>query len=1280
MASRLASGELAIDSLIPEGFDDLQLDAPEPVQIEVKSRQEHLGRFPVGIAASHIVDAWLRHTDRFGTTKRLVVVLEQGIVGWDGAPEDHLVEIPVARLVEEVDRLDASLAARVASQGRPSTVVDELKIGTTLLICSWDDLIAETERHLELVVKNLPKAALGVICRELQSIVAAAVDANAEAGFEARTGLDRTGLVDKINSLAELIDLNSIENALVQGICSPLNRQPIAIGDAYYEGVSTQPGHVAAGLVVPRPDLVEQVMASLEMKRPVLLVGPSGVGKSAVLWTLPFALPGILWFGVHRMSDDDLPHMVRLLKAYRPSTGAPVGLLVDAVGTGDLDGWSRLGKAVAAIPGVFLVGSARREDLFSLGALADCTIVPVSLDEDAAAAIHSGLIRRGATNVPHWQEAFEQAHGLTLEFTHLLTQGKRLSDVLSDQVADRVRGGRSLELHVLALVATADSWSASIPIVDLEAGAGASSPELRAALERLVKEHLLVEHGGVVGGIHQIRSRAIVDVIHRIPPPELKATVESVLKMLHGPALSRFLYEVLRDVPALEEPILHALEGLAQDDVESLVACLRGLEMLDFYRHASAWAEIAERHDLPSAIRPLVCQFAIAGIDVPGIFPDHVRNATAEMASLPVQSAMKDALLERVGLDRLASDLASATNADVCLRLLRAVRLTSIDWRPLLTALKPESPLLDALQGWSLPAFGDCVAGARDVSPDLARAFVDAAGGTEGVLRRFRDSDPWIRELQVAFVECELVGVARFLYISESEQGDARERAVEIGQLLLRTLPDISKVDVKAVLPGGRALEIGGIEYGSSGLLRQYDHHPGAIGWNQDRIRLVQSLFSTNETERLAQAAGLLDELAKLVRDFGNAFVRSRGDTDDPKALFKRRSALDAKGRLLPPRLGTSPFSDENRVELGDSLSALVTEVCDKVLPRLGNTEQHKAVSAYIGNTVLRTYVPEVREQPWRLLGFLDPPLALDELSTGLSDIVAVLTEISAGPDSVRKVINAGRSGTAQRALSRAAEKSRRWTRRRVQERRRAMTTALRSTGLTVDVIWSDGDPLKSGVSNFAINVPVESLADWPAVLGGIVPKLEDLRVPGESPLLVPLLKGRSVVPCAKKLITKLWPAIGLGEFEHLLPPPLDQRLTTPVIDAHSALQVCSGISTLSREGGLPDQVGNFLERTLNDYNDATAEIRSLEDSNVLIAGIVDWLIEIGERVAGEFSGEIEAGTFAASMTEGNLGDGSADADALQGVLTLSLQWDSDPASAVALFESLEKQTNGAPL
>ena len=172
-----------LDGIVPEGFDDLQLDADEPVQVEVKSRQGRLGSFPVGAAASHIVDAWLRHVDRFGTGRRLIVVLEQGIRGWENSPEQPVIEIPLPHLIENVDGLEASLAAEVASRGWPPTVARDMQPGTALLICSWDGLIADIERHIGLVV-NLPTAALGVVARTLQVMVANAVDANAEAKFE----------------------------------------------------------------------------------------------------------------------------------------------------------------------------------------------------------------------------------------------------------------------------------------------------------------------------------------------------------------------------------------------------------------------------------------------------------------------------------------------------------------------------------------------------------------------------------------------------------------------------------------------------------------------------------------------------------------------------------------------------------------------------------------------------------------------------------------------------------------------------------------------------------------------------------------------------------------------------------------------------------------------------------------------------------------------------------------------------------------------------------------
>ena len=1237
----------------------------------MKSRQDRLGPFPVGVAANHIVDAWIRHSGRFGTERRLVVVLERGVAGLESDPDRTLTELPIAEMTGEVDGLGDALAARLASQEQASAALESLKIGTTVVVCSWDDLTAATERHVERVV-TLPPAALRRIAVGLRSMVADAVDANAEATFESRTGLDRTCLVNEINGTAELIDLESIEHALTQGICGSVDKEPIGSGDAYYEGVSTQPGHVGAGLVVPRPDLLSDVLAGLEMNQAVLLAGPSGVGKSAVLWTLPFACPGVLWFRVHRASDADLPHLVRLLHAYGASPKTPVGLLVDAVGRGDLEGWSRLRQSVAAVPGALLVGTARSEDLFSLGDLSDCRVVKVSLDEKAASTIHAGLTRRGATTAPYWREAFEQSHGLTLEFTHLLTHGSRLEKVLGDQIADRVREDRALELSILARVAAADRWSVSVPIEELESALDSGPTELRTALERLKDEHLLVERDGVLTGVHQIRSRGIVDVVHKTPPPLLEETAVSVVAMLRGPALSRFVYELLREVPTLEAPLLGALEGLVHGDVERLAASLRALELLDFYRQASAWAEVADRHDIPLAHRPLVLQFAIAGIELSDVFPDQLRHAIDEIAALPEQSETRDALLSTAGLGSIVAALGATTSPGACQRLLRALRGTSVDWEPLLASLEPGTTLVDTLRSCSVEALGDCVSAARDVSLGLAKAFVDAIGGSPTVLDRLRNSDPWIRELEIGSVDGELVGVAKFLHVSEAEQADARERAVEIGRRLLRALPDIEKVDVKPVLPGGRVLEVDGHEYASSGLRRRYDHHPGALGWNGDRIALAQTLFGASETERLNEASDLLAEAALLVRNFGNMFVRSRGPSAQVTELLERCNALNAKGRDLPPRLEASPFSEGDEAELIDPLSSVITDVCSSVLPRLANPAGYVALSAYINETLLDKRGPAVREQPWRLLGLDGAPRALDDLAGALAEIDAVLTELSADPDSNRAIVNTARSGTAEGALARAADRSLRRTRRRLRERRKAVAADLKSTGLGAEVVWSDGDRARGESPNFAVTVAVESLTDWPVALEELVPRLEAIRIPGESPWVVPVLGGKAVRSCAQRLISQLWPVTDFSDFEQSLPGPLEERLTTEVVAAHSALQVRSALSVLGREDSLDDQVVRVLEHAQSDFNEAIAAIQSLGQDTV-VSEIVDWLLGIDTRTKGEWDGEVRAGSFAEGVIEGALGDRSFEFGTLDAALLVSLEWDADPASAVALIEQLRE-------
>ena len=71
---------LPLITSFPRGLTTCKVEATNPFQVEVKSRQDRLGPFPVGVAAEHVVDAWAKHSARFGTERRLVVVFEQGLV------------------------------------------------------------------------------------------------------------------------------------------------------------------------------------------------------------------------------------------------------------------------------------------------------------------------------------------------------------------------------------------------------------------------------------------------------------------------------------------------------------------------------------------------------------------------------------------------------------------------------------------------------------------------------------------------------------------------------------------------------------------------------------------------------------------------------------------------------------------------------------------------------------------------------------------------------------------------------------------------------------------------------------------------------------------------------------------------------------------------------------------------------------------------------------------------------------------------------------------------
>ncbi len=1274
LASRLASGGLSADSLIPEGIDDLQVEGPEPIQLEVKSRQTRVGPFPVKDGAPVIYESLVRHSERFGSGRKLKVVLEQGLVGLDAQEDDGIRALPLAKVLEGVPALGKSVAKRIDGSELSTAEFETLTSLTEVIIGTWGQFLQDTEHHIRQLVA-LPPAALGSISLSIRSMVADAADANADPEFGRRVELDKTAVIDRISEAAALLDIDSIETALSRGICSPLDATPVETGDAYYEGVSTQPGHVAAGLVVPRPDLSGRVVHGLRAEKAVLLTGPSGVGKSAAMWSLPSALPGVVWFRLIRVTDADLADIERLVQAYSTSSRWSVGLLADAVGRGEFEAWSRLRERIAAIPGALLVGTVRREDLCTLGELADCHLVTVALDEPAAEVIHAGLLRRGATSVPYWREAYEKSDGLTMEFTYLLTRGARLRDVVADQVGDRVRQGRELELQVLALVSTADRWSASVPTPELQERLQVDAFELKAAMARLVEEHLVVDRGGSVSGVHQVRSEAISEAIHEYPPPLLSDTVSAALKMLRVEELSRFAYEALRDVPDLESLVLGTLRDMGQEDIEQLLAGLRALEMVDFHRQASAWAEITERHEVPPAHRPLVLEFTAASLDFPDLFPQSLVSASEEIRELPVQSTMRDNLLEMFGLEQIAIALNTVSDPKECARLLRAARGTSVDWAPLVESLESSSTLPSALEHAETSELSECVEAARDVSVSLAEAVVHAAGGVEAVMQRIRIGDPWLRELKIERVEGRTIGLARYLHVSYDQQDDARDRSVALGRQLLRLLPSIDQVDIKPLGPDGEVLKIGGQEVASSGLLRRYDHGSVAISWNRQRFQLAQSLLGVSETERLSELARLLGETAALCRDYGAELVRPSGQLSETERLNERRMRIDAQARAIPPPRGDDQFDEPQREDqVGDApdgdLSSFITNITDKSLPRLHHPQQWTALSAWLSDTVLRKNVDHFGELDWRLVGLDGPPDALGEISETLDHIDAVLRAVVADPTAISAILNEARRGNRRNALARAADVARRVSQKQTRQRLLVIETALRSVVEDVDLYWLDSDRRRGLSESFAVGVSVSSLVEWNAALELLLEEVGELRKPAETPIIAPILRGKTAWRFAVQLVPQPWPVTEPGEFERLLPAPIEERLTEQVVKCHSALQVLSGISVLGVDGEIDTRLSPVVEQAVQEVTKANALILELGSDDVILE-IGMWLREIANQVNAELKGDAEPGEYAANVWSGAFAAPSPDSETLNTVLALSLEWDASPDGALALLETL---------
>lgn len=1270
LATRLIAGDLEGEALVPEGLEDITIESGASRHVQVKSRGEHLGAFPVGKASGDVVDAWLRHRKRGGDSDSLTVVFERGVKG-----EAELGEFdrPLRESLGQDSRLRKGIAVAAEKRGLVESDVHELFDGTVVCGVSWSYLDENSRTLLGATFERLRPSVLDYLVRELRTITAETARSNAPVDYAGRRSLNRNELLRRSQHFIEQVDLDALEAAVTHGICSPLSLTDELHDDRFYEGVSTQPGHVAAGLVVPRAELIGEAVTGVQETSSVILTGPSGVGKSALLWSIPHALPGVLWFRVNRLSPLDVPEVLRLCRSYRVSDANPIGLLVDAAGAGQFSGWSQLREEAAAIPGLFMISTARHEDLISLGDLSGCATITVALDENAAEVIFDGLHDRNATDSRHWREAFEQSGGLTLEFTHLLTRGERLSAVIGDQVRRRIVEQRNIELNLLSLSATADRWSATLPVDKAAEACGVTQIELREPLARLAEEHLLVERNGTISGVHQLRSTAISNAIHDQPPPTLDHTISRLLPVLAPEQVRRFVPNALRDEPELDR-LIHELALRESGDLKKLAAYLRGLRLYDFYERAVKWTDIAERHGIPPANQPVAQFCAITGTVLPDLFPAEFNRAVSDMAASP-ESSRGSALIAAIGARQLAEDFVAIDDVDLANELLFEFQGSSVDITvESQSALLNSSPLGDAMQRASITQVANFLATANSLNPDLAQTLIQSCGGESEIEAKIRNADPWILDLRIDESSGEAVAYARVLHVSDATHGDPHDRVIKLGRLLLRCFPRTTHVDVKLLLPGGHDYQIGDYQFGSTGLRREYDHSELSVAWNQERMRVTNAVLGATDTERLSAALPLIEAAGRLTRVIGNAFVAADVRGIDTNQLAERINTLGEDANQIGPRLNGRPrvldvARDQGASSLTvDPLSGLVTDLTGNVFPRLTKLDNPAALAAHLSDHVIAKSLHRAQEEPWHLLGYDMFPDSLRSLEADLYRLLAVVAALAADSSANVALVRAARAGRRESALGRAADAARSLTRRRLQARKAELERVGVDIGWRFRVHMPTTDRYQL-VPERLIALDVSSLVTWGNALEEIVVALQAAGLPGEKFVLVPIRNGRPIESLTMSLIASLLPTGTLGPWATDLPQPHEIPLTEALDATVASVQVVSGVLALPEPRRAHDTVVQVLEDAKRELARSKGVIKQAA-KDAVTEQIALFLVALEEELTNEESGNSTGGDIASQMLRTvTAGEQTELTIALGAVRLMALEWDIDAHAAPQLFE-----------
>lgn len=573
------AGELPFVRITPEGYEDADCEAANGARtfVQMKEVEGGLGR----LAAGSIAEA-LAHAEASARGSEITLITDGSLgsgltfTGWTGFLAD-----------QQTPGIEGVLSA-LADRGYDSDRAKDIVMRARVVQLPYR--VREMSEGLLAQATGCHATVAGLAVSRLTEIFARASSEQRRTQVETAQRVRTSDIDTVLGDIQDTVDVQGLDRAQRLGICAPADfLTPDAVpARTFYLGVDGRPGHVAANLDVVRPVELTACAEGLADERSVLIIGPSGSGKSVLLWRAARDLtPAARVLRVRRVAtEQDAEDLARQVRLMRPSEHAPLLVVADDLGRPATMTWPGAAMLLREVPHTYLLGAARAEDFHPSLLVGATRVVQPRLDEATAVEIGARIYDLGITQRMDVEEALALSEGLLMEFLALLTTGQRLRQVLAGQVAGLANPDRRLQRDAARLLTAAHTLGLSLRADRLGAvlTTAADQDMVGDALGVLRDEHVIIADGTSWKGLHELRSATITELLHENPPPTIGATWARVVDLIDagqtGWMLRRVAERAPESLPELMPSIGHLLAGPGKSAAD-VAKVLEGAERAD---------------------------------------------------------------------------------------------------------------------------------------------------------------------------------------------------------------------------------------------------------------------------------------------------------------------------------------------------------------------------------------------------------------------------------------------------------------------------------------------------------------------------------------------------------------------------------------------------------------------------------------------------------------------------------------------------------------------------